>query len=222
MRPWGAKLKHDELLKLEKKLKTEYLENLAALDDPHDCSLSNMAFYEKKLREIEAEAQKHMKEVCDEAKENDLGCDGHDFEPEHWIFEQKILEKMQTNTFTKRFWSHFAKQGDPMLDAEEPSFFFVETLADLKRAFMTYDGYRQTLIYKDLIFVNQTVGGGWEAWTLKRFGDELIDFESISMQLIIENGKTHNGLTFEQYIEKLQAMTREQCENYLQNCLKTK
>lgn len=205
-------MKHDELLKLEKDLKTRYLEYLAALDDPHDCSLSNMAFYEKKLREIEAEA---IREICDEAKENDLGCDGHDFDPEHWVFEQKILEKMQTNTFTKRFWSHFAQQGDPMLDVEEPSFFFVETLADLKRAFMFYDGYRQTLIYKDLVFVNQTVGGGWEAWTLKRFGDELIAFESISMQEIIRTGKTHNGLTFEQYIEQMQAMTREEVKNYL-------
>jgi len=206
---------------MEKKLKAEYLETLAALDDPHDCSLTNIAIHKKNLKEIETVCR-HMPGICDEAKENDLGCDGHDFNPEHWTFAQKILEKMQTNTYTKRFWSHFAKQGDPMVDAEEPSFFFVDNLAELKKAFMTYDAYRQTLIYKDLVFVNQTVGGGWEAWTLKRFGDELIEFESISMQHIIENGKTHNGLTFEQYIEQLQAMTREQCENYLQNCLKTK
>ena len=227
---WGAKLKHDELLKLEKKLKAEYLENLAALDDPHDCSLSNMAFYEKKLKEIEAEAQKHMKEVCEESKTAwkgaehlwDSGCHAHDFNPEHWIFERKITEKMQTNDYTKRFWGYFARDGDPMVDMEEPSFYWVETLADLKKAFMFYDAYRQTFIYKDLVFVNQTVGGGWEAWTLKRFDMDLISFESISMQDIIENGKTHDGLTFEQYIEQLQAMTREQCKNYLQNCLKTK
>lgn len=211
-------MKHDELLELEKKLKTKYLETLAALDDPVDCSLTNTAFYEKKLREIDAEIQEHLNEVCDEAKAKSVGCDGHDFNTEHWIFAQKIIEAMQTNTFTKRFWGYYAKQGDPMADMEEPSFFFVETLADLKRAFMSYDGYRQTLIYKDL--VNQTVGGGWEAWTLKRFGDELIAFESISMQLIIEEGKTHDKLTFEQYIEQMQAMTRDQVENYLKT-LKT-
>lgn len=122
---------------------------------------------------------------------------------------------MQENDFTKRFWSHFARDGDPMVDVEEPSFYWVETIEELKKAFMMYDAYRQTFIYKDLVFINSTVGGGWEAWTLKRFGDELIPFESISMQNIIQNGKTHDGSTLEQYIEKLNSLTREQVDHYL-------
>lgn len=129
--------------------------------------------------------------------------------------ERQILEAMQDNVFTKRFWSYYAQDGDPMLDVEEPSFYWVDSIEELEKAFMTYDAYRQVFIYKDLVFVNSTVGGGWEAWTLKRVDDVLIPFESISMQLIIENGKTHDGLTFKQYIEKLQSLTREQVVNYL-------
>lgn len=218
-------MKHDELLELEKKLKDSYIENSEALDDPVDCSLTNIAFYQKRLSEIEAEAKKHQREQCEEAKELEPDnyippswpdkCNAHDFNPEHWLFEQKIQEKMQENDFTKRFWSHFARDGDPMVDVEEPSFYWVETIEELKKAFMMYDAYRQTFIYKDLVFINSTVGGGWEAWTLKRFGDELIPFESISMQSIIQNGKTHDGLTFEQYIEKLNSLTREQVDHYL-------
>lgn len=128
---------------------------------------------------------------------------------------QQILEKMQGNIFTKRFWSYFAQDGDPCLDMEEPSFYRVKTIEELKKAFMMYDAYRQIFIYKSLIFVNQTVGGGWEAWTLKKFGDELISFESISMQHIIREGKTHDGLTFEEYIEQLLNLTRCQVEHYL-------
>jgi hypothetical protein len=59
------------------------------------------------------------------------------------------------------------------------------------------------------------LGGGWEAWTLKRFGDLLIDFESISMELIIESG-SHDGKTFEQYIEDLNNLTQYQVEHYLE------
>jgi len=55
----------------------------------------------------------------------------------------------------------------------------------------------------------------WEAWTLKRFGDLLLDFESISMELIIERG-SHDGKTFEQYIEDLNNLTQFQIEHYLE------
>jgi hypothetical protein len=219
-------MKHNELLKMEKTLKTKYLEYLEALDDPVDCSPSNIKFYQDELRKIEDRTQTLRKEICDEAQKNDLACHAHDFNVDHWIIAHKITEIMQTNPFTKRYWGYYAAQGDPMLDAEEPSFYFVETLEELKTAFMTYDGYRQTLIYRDLIFVNSTVGGGWEAWTLKLFGDgvatpyELIPFESISMQLIIKDG-SHDKLTFEQYIEQLHALTKEQTVNYLKNCLKS-
>jgi hypothetical protein len=71
------------------------------------------------------------------------------------------------------------------------------------------------LVYKDLVFINSTLGGGWEAWTLKRFGKKLIAFESISIELIIDSG-THDGLTFEQYIEQLNNLTETQVEHYLE------
>jgi len=202
-------MKHDELLRLETNLRIEYVQ----LSNPS----RRFSGFTRLMRktDIEIEACKHQREQCDEATANDLRCDGHDFTPEHWLFQQKILAKMQENEYTRRFWSIFAMDGDPMLDAEEPSFYWVETVEDLKTAFMSYDAFRQVFIYKNLVFVNQTVGGGWEAWTLKRFGDELIAFESISMQLIIKDGKTHDGLSFEQYIEHLQSLTRWKVEHYL-------
>ena len=139
-------MKHDELLELEKKLRASYIESSEALDDPGKLEGSEIAFYQKRLSEIEAEAKKHQGEQCEEAKElRKYGpdkCNAHDFNPEHWLFEQKIQEKMQENDFTKRFWSHFARDGDPMVDVEEPSFYWVETIEELKKAFMMYDAYR--------------------------------------------------------------------------------
>jgi len=89
-----------------------------------------------------------------------------------------------------------------------------KTIQELKKALMTWDAHRQCFVYKNLVFINSTLGGGWEAWTLKKFGDELIAFESISMQLIIDKG-THDGLSFEEYIEQMLALTKEQVVNYL-------
>jgi hypothetical protein len=133
--------------------------------------------------------------------------------------EEMIRAKCEESVFVRSNRSYYASDGDPMVDADDDyrlDFCYAETLEDLKKAFMSYDALRQVLIYKDLVFVNSTLGGGWEAWTLKRFGPKLIDFESISMQLIIERGKTHDGLTFEQYIEQLQNLTQHQVEHYLE------
>lgn len=128
--------------------------------------------------------------------------------------EALIWKKCQENNFLKEF-GYYTRE-DPFMEIDYTlSCLWCTTIEELKRAFMQYDAFRTCFIFKDLIFVNQTAGGGWEAWTLKRFGDELIDFESISMQLIIKEG-THDGLTFEQYIEKLQSLSREQVIHYLE------
>ena len=97
----------------------------------------------------------------------------------------------------------------------ELNVYHCKTIEELKKAFMMYDGHRQCFVYKNLVFVNSTLGGGWEAWTFKKFGDTLIAFESISMQLIIEKG-TYDNKTFEQYIGELLALTREQVVHYLE------
>lgn len=135
---------------------------------------------------------------------------------ERKAFEALIRAKCEENAFVRSRHSYYASDGDPSVDGGdyELNFCYAETLEDLKKAFLNYDGLRQVLIYKDLIFVNATLGGGWEAWTLKRFGDKLISFESISMRLIIERG-THDGVTFEQYIEQLNSLTEEQVKHYL-------
>ena len=85
-----------------------------------------------------------------------------------------------------------------------------DSLEELEKAFLMYDAHRQCFIYKNLVFVNSTLGGGWEAWTLKKFGDNLIAFESISMQRVIECGE------FEQNIEELLKITEAQARNYWQ------
>lgn len=60
-------------------------------------------------------------------------------------------------------------------------------------------------IYNDLCFINQISGGG-EWLTIKRFGDEAIAFESMSMALICKDGN------FEKTISRLEAATKEQCQ----------
>lgn len=63
----------------------------------------------------------------------------------------------------------------------------------------------QAFVYHDLCFMNQVDGGG-EWLTIKRFNDEAISFESISMHLVIEDGE------FEDLIERLEKATKEQCQ----------
>jgi len=60
-------------------------------------------------------------------------------------------------------------------------------------------------IYHDLCFMNQVDGGG-EWLTIKRFGDEAIAFESMTMELIVQDG------TFEETLQRLEAATKEQCK----------
>ena len=118
---------------------------------------------------------------------------------------------MEENVFVKSQNSYYASDGDPMVDANnEFNIGRYDSLEELKKAFMMYDAHRQCFIYQNLVFINSTLGGGWEAWTLKKFGDELIAFESISMGLIIKRGSC-DGETFEQYIERLLKATKEQC-----------
>jgi len=131
------------------------------------------------------------------------------------ITEKEIQKKCQEDDFVKDF-GYYYLQGDIMVDVANPlSIHKCKTIRELKEAFMQYDAFRQCFIYQNLVFVNSTLGGGWEAWTLKKFGEKLISFESISMQQIIKEG-THVGLTFEEYIEQLLNLTKEQVAHYLE------
>lgn len=154
--------------------------------------------------------------VCKGCMDNKDACPRggyvEDYRP---ITQEEIKAKLEENVFVRSWKSYYAQGGDPMVDVNNDfSVLYCKVVEELKKAFMTYDCHRQCFVYKNLVFVNQTVGGGWEAWTLKKFGDKLIAFESISMQLIIREG-THDGLTFEEYIEFLLSVTKEQCENWL-------
>ena len=127
------------------------------------------------------------------------------------ITDEEIKAKMEENVFVRSSKSYYASQGDPCVDlCSNFNIARYTDIEELKKAFMMYDAHRQTFVYKSLVFVNSTLGGGWEAWTLKKFGAELIAFESISMQLVIERGE-QDGEPFEAYIKKLLKATKEQC-----------
>lgn len=154
--------------------------------------------------------------VCKGCLNNKDKCRGGHVEDYSPITEEEIKAKCEENVFVRSCNSYYAQGGDPMVDVNnELNVYHCKTIEELKKAFMTYDSHRQCFVHKNLVFINSTLGGGWEAWTLKKFGDKLIAFESITMQLIIKEG-THDGKTFEQYIEELLALTKEQVIHYLE------
>ena len=125
------------------------------------------------------------------------------------ITSEEIRAKCEENEFVRSSNSYYASDGDPMVDVNnEFNVARYDSLEELEKAFLMYDAHRQCFIYKNLVFVNSTLGGGWEAWTLKKFGDNLIAFESISMGLIIREGK------FKKEIDRLLKITEEQARDY--------
>lgn len=91
-------------------------------------------------------------------------------------------------------------EDDPCME-QEYSFSFITTdnLAALE-AFFAHGNWsiRNGAVYKDLAFVNQ-VNGGDEWWTLKRFDNQWVAFESITFGGIIKRGE------FPAYLAKLLA-----------------
>ena len=85
------------------------------------------------------------------------------------------------------------------------SFTIFEDLEKLKEDFEKGNWcLGQAFIFGDLCFMNQ-IDGGDEWLTIKRFGDEAISFESISMRATISDGR------FKDMIGRLQKATKEQC-----------
>jgi len=126
--------------------------------------------------------------------------------------KDELVEKCQENPWLKTFGGAFAE--DPFMELDYQYCFTVcESIEELKSCFLEGNwAIRQGFIYKDLAFINQ-VNGGDEWWTLKKFEDgEIVAFESISFRHIIKEGRTHDGNTFEQFIERLLRATKEQCK----------
>ena len=63
----------------------------------------------------------------------------------------------------------------------------------------------EAFVYRDLCFMNQ-VNGGDEWLTMKRFGDEVIAFESISWIPTIDDGE------FDDLLKRLERATKKQCQ----------
>jgi len=127
------------------------------------------------------------------------------------LFKEKELIKIcQENPWLKTFGVEFAE--DPFMELDyKYCFTECKTIEELKANFLRGNwAIRQGFIFKNLAFVNQ-INGGDEWWTLKKFEDgETIAFESISFRHIIKQGRTWDGSTFEQLIERLLKATKEQ------------
>lgn len=100
-----------------------------------------------------------------------------------------------------------------LLDYEltDRSFAFIDSLEELREKFLHGNwAINVGFIYDNLAFINQVNGG--DEWTaIKKFPDGLIMFESISMELILEQS---GELKWRGLIDRLRKASKEQCLNY--------
>ena len=96
---------------------------------------------------------------------------------------EALTEKCQENGWLRR--GGYAWQDDPYLEEYPYSFVQTEDLDDLA-TFLKEGNWslRSGIVYEDLAFIQQDDGGD-EWWTLKRFDEGWLDFESISCAHII-------------------------------------
>lgn len=155
-----------------------------------------------------------------------MGCKLNTKTDDQIKLEQLIRAKCEENTFVRSKNSYYA-QDDPFVDTNTKDyglrFSYFNDIQKLKHAFANYSGLRSVYIYKDLVFVNALIDG-WEAWTLKRFGDKLIAIDTISIRIVIKYNTEENKqkMTFEEYVEYLNNMTETQITFYMQKELSPK
>ena len=111
---------------------------------------------------------------------------------------KKLVQTCQKNPWLRVHGIPF--EDDPFFELDSPyEFCEYEDLSALK-LFFDHGNWsiRQGVVYKDLFFCNQ-VNGGDEWWTCKLdpATGEYVDFDSITMHLIIERGE------FEDLIQRL-------------------
>lgn len=96
---------------------------------------------------------------------------------------EELTEKCQENGWLRR--GGYAWQDDPYLEEYPYSFVQTDDLDDLA-TFLKEGNWslRSGIVYEDLAFIQQDDGGD-EWWTLKRFDEGWLDFESISCAHII-------------------------------------
>ena len=151
------------------------------------------------------------------------------------IFNKKELVNLcQQNDWLKHGGVVFRE--DPFMESDyKYNFTRFTDLKELKR-FFAYGNWaiRVGVVYETLCFINQDNGGD-EWWTIKKFGDQLIGFESISWEHIIEDNEKFKAMSkselkryidswgketvdekindpFEHDMERLLKATKEQCE----------
>ena len=97
-------------------------------------------------------------------------------------------------------------EDDPCLEADSPYSFWQTESRDALEAYFDHGNWaiRNGIVFHDLAFINQ-VDGGDEWWTLKRFGEAWLPFESITFRPMIKRGE------FAEYLNRLEQATYEQC-----------
>lgn len=124
--------------------------------------------------------------------------------------EEELTAKCQEN-----FW---LRLGGPDKEPDAPGFWYpsydysycysaCKTVEELKEAFLQGNwAIRQGFIHKSLAFINQ-VNAGDEWWTVKKFPDGIISFESVTFIAVINHAEGY----FEDYIAQLLKATKKQC-----------
>lgn len=117
----------------------------------------------------------------------------------------ELEEKCQENAWLKR--GGYAWQDDPYLEEHPYSFVQVGDIEDLV-AFLESGNWsiRSGVVCGDLAFIQQDDGGD-EWWTLKRFEDGWLGFESISCERIIRRDPEE----FRRMVASMRLASAEQC-----------
>lgn len=118
---------------------------------------------------------------------------------------EKLEKKCQENGWLMR--GGYDWQDDPYLE-EYPYEFRTASDMESLTSFFEHGNWaiRQGIVFDDLAFIQQ-VNGGDEWWTLKRAGDEWVDFESVSCEHIIAHSKSD----FERLIASMRAASTDEC-----------
>lgn len=118
----------------------------------------------------------------------------------------ELEEACQSNGWLKR--GGFPWQDDPFMGDYPYTFTRACDLESLKSYFTQGNhAIREGVVIDDLAFIQQENDGD-EWWTLKRFDDGWLHFESISFNCIIDNAKH-----FECLIGDLRAATKQECKS---------
>ena len=140
-----------------------------------------------------------------------MGATIQDFEPRSKPLDEEAREQLGSKC-QENVWLNVGDydwQDDPFLEEYPYEFMRIDDIDALREHFGRGNwAIRQGVVFGDLAFINQ-VNGGDEWWTLKRDGEEWVDFESTSFAYIIE---AKGRAAFETLVRSMQLATPARCK----------